>query len=423
LLLALLARGGFLLANGPSRGGDTADYLTIARNLVQEGAFSLEEVGPFSPTIRRPPLYPFFLAGVGRIGGLSEWTVSTTQVALDAVTAVMVLHLARMVVATRWATAVAIAYGLFPGAIAISSTILSETLFTFVLVASVLVLTLGIQRNRLALTTAGGAGLGLAILCRPVALLYLVMLMLALLGFGPCLAGSRKYAPSTRKLFHVGLLLVGAVAVVAPWLVRCSLVSGQFVFVQGTAAINWYIPTLVELDQGDERTLWPYFVNEDPYGKLLGEARTPAETLEADRFGFHQALSNVRARPTDYLVSRLRSFPHLFINSFDSFTHTNQSFGTLWACQNLPGLFLKLGLLTVFSITPILLAVAGLGYSRRSVGALFCATLWLTTLIAHLPMWIEFRFWLPVVPFLFISAGVTLASWQSRLCRWGGTGT
>jgi hypothetical protein len=38
-------------------------------------------------------------------------------------------------------------------------------------------------------------------------------------------------------------------------------------------------------------------------------------------------------------------------------------------------------------------------HERRHV-----ATVWLYILVANLPLWVEYRFWIPAVPFVFISA-------------------
>ena len=172
----------------------------------------------------------------------------------------------------------------------------------------------------------GGVCLGLAILCRPIAGIYLIAPLAALI-IAPAIP--RRCRHSIMLLCrHSILLLVGTVLVTAPWLVRCYTVAGRFVFVQGAAAVNWYVPTRADLDQANEEKLWPQF-GQDPYGARLAASRTPADMAEADRLGFAQALSNVQCNPVAYATSRLFAYPHLFITSFDSITGINRSFGAL----------------------------------------------------------------------------------------------
>ncbi len=178
--------------------------------------------------------------------------------------------------------------------------------------------------------------------------------------------------------------------------------------------MNFYVPTLVDQDQRDQGHLWPYFLNNDPYGQRLAVARTPTEMLEADRFGAQQARRNVLAQPAKYLRSRLRAYPYLFITSFDNFTGINQSWSDLLARKEIGHLLLKLTMLLVFSVLPLLLGLLGLFLINHRIVAALCASVWLYTLVIHLPMWIEYRFWIPAMPFLLVSAAMTVA----RVAKW-----
>jgi hypothetical protein len=167
--------------------------------------------------------------------------------------------------------------------------------------------------------------------------------------------------------------------------------------------VNWYLPTRWDLNQLDEAQLFASF-RRDPYGTRLGTARTPAEVVEADRFGLEQAIHNVLSNPRAYLASRARVYPHLFLNSFDSLTGLNQSFGSLIAERRMWAVLLKLTLLALFALLPLALALLGLAAQRRSLIALLCASVWIATAVAHMPMWIEFRFWTPALPILLVNA-------------------
>src|SRR5208282_877617 len=128
---------------------------------------------------------------------------------------------------------------------------------------------------------------------------------------------------------HSAILSVGAVSLKNQWLARCYAVSGRFVFVQGLSAINVYVPNMMKLD---EVVFWPWpHLAHTPYGSRLEKASTPAEVVEADHFGVAETLRNIRHNPRGYVRLRLRTLPHLFLSSFDSFTGIDRSFRQLLA--------------------------------------------------------------------------------------------
>src|SRR5437899_1514214 len=116
---------------------------------------------------------------------------------------------------SSWAVAAALAYALHPGPIAAASVVLSETLFATVLVAAVAALAIGVSRDRLVLTSLGGVCVGLAALCRPVALLLPLVFIAALYRSGHL----------RRPTLHCLLILGGSALVILPWAARCSRVA------------------------------------------------------------------------------------------------------------------------------------------------------------------------------------------------------
>ncbi|HEY3117047.1 MAG TPA: glycosyltransferase family 39 protein, partial [Chloroflexota bacterium] len=169
-LLALAVRLAFIVWRGPVIAPDSAGYLTLARNVVAHGIFSLDTAAPFTSSIRRAPLYPGFLA-LFEWFGLGPTAVASLQAMIDAGVAVAVVALARETGGRRWAGSAGAMYAVHPGAVLASATLLSEAVFTALLAGSAWSLAVGLQRNRLRLVAIAGAGLALATLCRPIALL------------------------------------------------------------------------------------------------------------------------------------------------------------------------------------------------------------------------------------------------------------
>ena len=65
-----------------------------------------------------------------------------------------------------------------------------------------------------------------------------------------------------------------------------------------------------------------------------------------------------------------------------------------------------MALLIALSLLPFVLGWVGLFNSKNNMTRRLCAALWFSNLLIYLPLWIEHRFWTPVIPFQLISAGV-----------------
>lgn len=406
-LLAFTARLAFFYQRGPVFTFDSGEYVCLAQNIRAHGAFSLDNAAPFSATIRRAPLYPVFLTPFLSSAGLATSAVAFVQATMDSLVAMMVMQLAMFVASFRWAALAGVFYALHPGAIYFPTAILSEPLFTALIVLGTLAVVCGWRKDQLLLSALAGLAFGLATICRPISL-PLPFLLVVVSFFGPRVS---------RRWRHASLLTGCAALVIAPWTARCTRASEQLVIVQSAGPVLFYVATRYDWDQKDEKTLWPRFREESPYGRRLSVSNTPKETADADRYGVRLGFQNVRAAPLAYLKSRLSSFPYLFLSSFDQFTGINSSFITVYKRHDWLPLILKAGLLLLFSLVPFILGVVGVVGSHRNLAGAFCATVWIYTLIINLPMWVEYRYWGPAVPFLLVSAVNGIQLLASRIGR------
>lgn len=399
-LLAVAVRLIFLAWRGPEIAPDSNDYVRLAQNLVAHARFSLDVATPFTPSIRWPPLYPAFIGALSWIGSSSPLAVAAIQSVLDSLTALILLLMARTLLPLKWAFFAAVAYAVNPGVISSTRAILTETLFTAIPLCAIWILSLGLKRDRLRITALSAIILGLAVLCRPIALLLPFVLSAPIL-----LLHDRR-----RAVMHALVLIGVALLVVMPWSIRSSRVAGRLVMVQDSsvAAALFYTATRWDWDQKDQALLWPRYAEESYRIVKAAEAEHPGNAQESrtDRLLLREGIRNIRANPGKYLVSRARNFPYLFITSYDSATGINQSFGTLVVQRDLPRLAAKLVLLVTFSFLPFLLGIVGLIPSRRNMTAALCAMVWLYVLVFYIPMWLEPRYWIPCVPFLLISSAL-----------------
>jgi len=395
--IALAARLGFLTARGAFEAPDTAEYRLLARNVLRFHTFSMDERPPAAPAIRRPPVYPLFLASLMTITS-SRNAPAIAQAVLDAFVAMMIFLIASGVVRPPFAIAAAVFYAIHPGPISATVAVLSETVFTTLLCAAALFALIAAERVSPIIAIISGIAFGLAALTRSIGVVYLIAVLAVLLAF---------------RFRRVAVIIgISAIIVIAPWIVRSSRLAGRFVFIQAPSSFGWYLPSLWWLDQNDEPAMWRHYYASDPYGARLEPAKTPAEVMRADDFGRQQAIENIRKNPRAYLNSRLHAFPHLFLNTFDPFTGINRSIGDVIRANDFGVLAIKLALLLAFSALPMAAAIIGLPASRKTLAASIAAAIWLVTLAFHIPVWIEYRYWLPALPFQIVTAilGIQIAS-------------
>ncbi len=388
--VAVAARLGFIAMLGVFQSPDSSEYQLLARNLLRFHAFSTSVGPPAQPAICRPPVYPLFLALL-MPAGRSAILPAVAQAVLDALLCAMLFLMASRVARHPFAVAVSLLYAFHPGTIFASATVLTEVLFGALLFAAVFLTVIAAERPSVMLALGAGALFGVATLCRSIGVLYLLSVAFVLVV--------RRYRRAALAL------VIGAVVIVAPWVVRSSRAAGRFVFIQAPSVLPFYVPTLWWLDQNDEPAVWRYFAA-DPYGIHLSAAKTPRAVMSAEDFGRRQAIANVRKNAGGFLESRVRAWPHLFLNTFDHFTRINRSLGAVARAHDWPALAVKLGLMLLFTALPMAAACLGLAASRRTLIASLAAAIWIVTLAVHIVMWVEYRYWLPVVPFQFVSASL-----------------
>jgi 4-amino-4-deoxy-L-arabinose transferase-like glycosyltransferase len=403
-VLALMIRFAFLAIAGPHAAPDSSEYAALGHNIAAGNGFSLSTTAPFIPSVRRPPAYPAFLALVGGRGPVDPYAVASVQIFLDSAVAVVILLLTTAVPMRSVRIAAAVIYAMHPAAVAAASTLLTETLFTFLLACAALLVLAARHRDRPTLSIVAGIVMGLSVLCRPFGVIYIGSVVLVLLAW-------RR----PRAVAHTAAFLIGCALTILPWTYRCTAVTGRVVIAQAAGICNWYLPTRWDWDQNDQTTLWRQFKN-DPYGQRLEAARTSAEIVDLNDFGRDQAIRNVKANPRAYILSRIRTYPHLFLSTFGGTIGVDQTLGEVIAERRFGMAALLAFFLIVFSLLPLAAAAIGLARTFSNPAISLCAAFVIATLFFHIPMWIEYRYWLPVLPYelALAAAGADLVLRRAR---------
>ena len=207
---------------------DERQYAALAESLLAGRGFAWPS-GEL--TSLRPPLYPAFLAGLWSVTGVGALqAVRVVQIALALLTAVVAFEIGRRAFDRRAGLIAAAVVWLYPPLLYLNFTILTETLFTLLLTAFVLLAVVVVQERRPGAAIACGVALGLAALTRsvlwPVPLLLCPLLVLLL------------QTSLARRVALSALVLAGYAVVVGPWAVRNTRLQGVVTIVDTMGGMN-----------------------------------------------------------------------------------------------------------------------------------------------------------------------------------------
>lgn len=236
-LLALVLRTVWAVyADRPPRGVNDPVLYDFFAARIEEGSGYTRLDG--LPTAYYPVGYPAALSAVYFVFGHSILAAKLFNAVLGAVTVVLVFELARRLFDSRAARAAGLLLAVFPSQIFYTGTILSEVLFTTLLVGALLLLLAApwdagrVGLGRLALF---GLIMGAATMVRSITLL----LPLLLLVFW--LFTSRRVG---RSLLQAGVVTLAMAVLIVPWSVSSS--------------IRMDTPVLISLNAGDNLCMGNY---------------------------------------------------------------------------------------------------------------------------------------------------------------------
>jgi len=400
------------LAPAPRVQSDCSGYDAAARRLIATGsyafpvgralwsddAFREDAWGAYlalPPNAWAMPGYSMFLAGIYRLTGTGPGrrvAVRCVQVGLAAITVVLLFTMADMLFPRRAAWIVAGLVAAYPPRLVLTGYLLTETLFTLLLVGQVAAMVWAARARSIGAWALLGALTAAAVYVRPVA----GPVPLVLLAFELRRAAEER---SWRGLGRVaaGLAISGVVmvALLAPWWVRNQRVYG--VFLPGSSAMA--LPAI----QG-ELLVRGLAVPDETYAQfaLLGLTGNDDHVYAEKVAQRIRAVSPLRARG-DALAAALGRARLLARALFSPFTFSSRVF-PWWSAQ------------VVLQAT--ILALAGLGLRRHRRrpevpwligGAALCVVL------VHWQLgFLTPRYLYPAMPLLLLLAGAGIATIRSR---------
>lgn len=380
----------------------------------------------FTPTYIRTPLYPLFLSIFYRLSLSDQWA-RVFQAILDSLTAVALFAFAWRYFNRFTGWFAGLLFALHPFVIFWPSYILTESLFTDLLTAAMLLIVIGWMKNRKMVLFAGGVGLGIATLCRTTSILIPLFLFLIFLR-------SEERRRWTSTAARLALILAGFGVTLAPWVVRNDRIFHEPFLVSGVQSTNLWVASLdwdpsyensgiqfatIErmLSEGDTFGFDPVVHGLNPLTPIFGGTRfgDPENVLAGEKILRAQALVNIRRAPLRFLWNRVRTFPGFL---FESFYYFPKTYSVYWREGNWWAVAAKIAYNFIFHLLVFILALLGCLQARRSIAAFMMLIVVFYLAVVHVPLYHEVRYSLPLYPFLGILGGLgvqTLRDWRNGI--------
>ena len=301
LVVAFLFRVGMLalLVHHPERAyrRDSGGYERPALNLLAGNGFSQEVAPPFTPDVRRTPLSPLFIAAIYGLIGPNAMAVVGAQVLVGTLTVALTCAMGWRLLPVGEAKAGGLLMALSLGPAVYCAFLLTETLFTALLLIVMYSLLYYWRGGRVWTLLAGGIVVGMCILCRPIALFYPLFVV--------PLIWALTRGRWVRKLFASLAFLGVSGVVIAPWLVRNYRVVGTPVL-SSIADYNLLFYNAVALE-ADIRGEPEAVVRADMLREVEGELRSIGAD-EGTRLAVYRrrGLEIILSHPLRYAVVHLR---------------------------------------------------------------------------------------------------------------------
>ena len=332
--ITLLVRSGVLWTMRGNLEQDPDAYREIAENLLIHGEFSLgkptgeEAVRRPTPTAYRPPLYPVVLSNLPAVDGhhISLLKVAILHVLLGLATVGLTWLTAR-----RWCPeglGPALLAGLLvacdPILLNQQTLVMTETLAAFLAILSLWCLArFDAARTWFNAALAGGA-IGLAVLCRPTFLPWLVFVAFSFLLIRsqrslshPAIRNSQSALGIGWSIANVCALVLVAAVVLSPWAIRNYRVLGKPI---ATTTHGGYTLLLGNnssfydwLEKDKSGLPWTTPAVSQRYAHVLGNVSlllsmnsasmvmVPQSEVEIDAMSYDVAIQSINSRPISFL--------------------------------------------------------------------------------------------------------------------------
>ena len=285
--------------------GDQLEYDAIADNLVAGNGFATQ---PGIPTANRAPLYPMTMAAVYKTVGRSPRAVLVLQAVLGAATVLLLLWLLRETVENEAAAQIgAWLFAVHPVGIVYCGRLFAETLSTFLLALSMLLLARHLCRGKALEAVLAGLVMGLATLARPGSL------FMPWPALGLMLLYGRK-----RAVSWLGYAAVFYITIV-PWMMRNQELFGVRSMAARGPGFGLYITGHMTQGMSYEDANRGYNeIGARPEYQELAFSKGRSPQAELDKVTSREGMALIRAHPLAYAAIVAKRLPRFWITSHSS---------------------------------------------------------------------------------------------------------
>jgi 4-amino-4-deoxy-L-arabinose transferase-like glycosyltransferase len=283
LVAGFLARLSLLFIFPSAFSLQTSGYDEYAVNLAEGGGYTRfpDRIGDSD----LPPLYPFFLTGIYELLGRGPIQVGIVQAGLDIATMYLLFRLARRVAGTTAGLLATGFYAFYPYLAYQNITVNDTGLFILLLVAGIWLSYRTFDTRDWRYAAATGFVFGLGALTKPWVLLVL-----------PVMVGWWLQGTNWRRV--IGLAAAGglsALVVLAPWMIRNTLLHGEPAFISTNGGSN--------LHQGNNLCVREYLARgwDAQWVDCLAQPPEGLSETALDRWHRQQALDYLRGNPRSWL--------------------------------------------------------------------------------------------------------------------------
>ncbi|MFC2169582.1 ArnT family glycosyltransferase [Acidobacteriota bacterium] len=202
---------------------DSYGYWKIAENLVNYGTFSQSDEFPLAPDHSRTPVYPILIAAMIKLG-FNAYSVIIVQLILSCLTCLLIVWMTYKLSGNYLSGLLAgLMIAVDVPSVVLANCLLTETLFTFLLVLSLSLLAVylknyGMFGKRLRLLCASGIIMGTSVLCRPIALFLPIFMVGMILFF--------FHRINKKIIISITIYSVICLLIIFPWIIRNQVVFG-----------------------------------------------------------------------------------------------------------------------------------------------------------------------------------------------------
>jgi 4-amino-4-deoxy-L-arabinose transferase-like glycosyltransferase len=298
-VIALIPRFGWFFVKGKNlditipAGGDAIGYDQLAVNLIKYHQYAFT---PGKSTAYREPVYPYFLAIIYSIFGLSNYTaVRVVQIFISSLTCVIIFLLAKDLFGKKVALLSSFISCFWPHFVYYSTTILRETLFCFLLILCVYFLNKVYQQKEFKSVNSIIAGImcGLCCLMNSTALLF-VFLSFVVLSL-------------VKKFRQVLVIFVLFVSLYSLWVIRNYIVFNEFVLGSTVGGMTIYGASV-----GDYRIFGTPQEKEFWEKDEVMKKATTMDELQANKYFMQEAKKVILSNPKEFFIRCIKRFLKLY---------------------------------------------------------------------------------------------------------------